>query len=284
VPAASVFKIVTAAASIERNKYTRESIVLYDGGKHTLYKGNVVREPDRGLHKASLEEGFAQSVNSVFGKLGIYTMLPEELVSFSEKLLFNKEIPFDLPIGPSNFSLEDPEDPFLLAELSSGFNRTTTVSPLHAALIVSSVYKGGLMPAPYLVTEARDRHGNILYKGKEGTIGRVMSKDTAEELKALMSATILSGTGRREYYDKESHPILSKLIIGGKSGTINDKEGNHVDWFVAFAHLKGKKGKEARPLALAGVVVHAGRTRTTSQELTRKAILSYYGPILKEGK
>ena len=178
VPAASVFKIVTAAAAMERNKYTRESIVLYDGGKHTLYQGNVVREPDRGVHKASLEEGFAQSVNAVFGKLGIYTMLPEELVAFSERMGFNKAIPFDLPMGPSTFSLSDPEDPFLLAELSSGFNRTTTISPLHAALIAASVLKGGVMPAPRLVTEARDASGNKLYSGKEGTLGRVMSKET----------------------------------------------------------------------------------------------------------
>ena len=99
-----------------------------------------------------------------------------------------------------------------------------------------------------------------------------------------MGATILSGTGRRQFHDKETHPILSRLTMGGKSGTINDPDGNQVDWFGAYAYITGRQGKAALPLAVSGVVVHAGRTRTTSQELVKKAILAYYGPVFKEAK
>lgn len=140
------------------------------------------------------------------------------------------------------------------------------------------------MPAPLLVTEARDRSGNTLYRGGESNLRRVMSRRTAEELRALMSATITNGTGRRQFHDKETHPVLGKLTMGGKSGTINDPDGNQVDWFVAFSYITGKEGREAMPLALSGVVVHAGRTRTTSQELVRKAVISYYGPLFKDAK
>jgi hypothetical protein len=278
VPAASVFKLVTAAAAMERNAYTRESTVLYDGGKHTLHKGNVVKEPDVGVHKASLEQGFADSINSVFGKLGIYTMLPEEFLAYGEKMGFNKEIPFDLPVGRSEFLLTDPEDPFVLAELASGFNKTTTVSPLHAALLVSSVANGGVMPSPWFVSEVADGDANPLYRGGPSNLGSVMSPATAEELKALMAATILQGTGKKEFKDALTHPVLKKLEIGGKSGTINDAKGNSVEWFVAGASLKGKTGAAAKPVAIAAVVVHDGRTRATPKEMTRKVLLSLYGP------
>lgn len=282
VPAASVFKIVTAGASMERNHYTRRSYVLYDGGKHTLYKSNVVKEPDKGKHKASLEEGFAESINSVFGKLGIYTMLPQDLKAFAELLGFNREIPFDLPLGTSNFSLDDPTDPFLLAELASGYNRTTTISPLHAAMIGASVLNGGIMPEPHLVTQVEDRVMSRVYQRNQNPPLRVMSQTSSKELKALMEATITMGTGRREFWDYKSHPVLRNLTIGGKSGTINDTSGNRVDWFVSFGYLKGKEGTSSHPIAIGALVVHGGSTRTNSKTMTRQLMLAHFEPILKE--
>jgi membrane peptidoglycan carboxypeptidase len=281
IPAASVFKIVTAAAAMERNKYTRESTVRYDGGKHTLFKSNVVKEPDRGLHRASLKAGFAESINTVFGKLGVYTLGPEELMAFAEKVGFNRLMPFDLETDLSVYEPGDPEDPFRLAELSSGFNRTTTLTPLHAALLSGGVMSGGLMAEPWLVHSVTGPGGRAFYLRTPKALKRVMSRKTAGELSALMRATISDGTGRRGFWDAGEHRILSRLELGGKSGTINDEEGYRVDWFVATASLAEPIDGDLRPLALAAVVVHGGRTRETSQELVRKALISYYGPILK---
>jgi membrane peptidoglycan carboxypeptidase len=281
-PAASVFKIITAAAAVERNRYTRESTVLYDGGKHTLFKSNVVKEPDRGLHRASLEASFAESINSVFGKLGVYTLGPDGLMGYAEKVGFNRVIPFDLETGISVYEPGDPEDPFRLAELSSGFNRTTTLSPLHAALITAGVMSGGLMAEPWMIHAVSGPSGEPLYRRERVPLVRVMRKATARELCALMKATVSDGTGRRGFWDARDHRILSRLELGGKSGTINDEDGYRVDWFVATAAIKDPVDGNPRPLALAALIVHGGRTRETSQELVRKALISYYGPILNK--
>jgi membrane peptidoglycan carboxypeptidase len=283
VPAASVFKIVTAAAAMERNSYSRDSAVLYDGGKHTLFRSNVVKEPDRGVHRASLEEGFAESINTVFGKLGVYTLGPGELKAYAERVGFNRRIPFDLDVDTSVYETCDPEDHFRLAELSSGFNRTTTVSPLHAALVVGGVMTGGLMAEPWLVESVAGPVGEPVYRRDRRPLTRVMSRRTAGELAALMQATITDGTGRKGFGDAAGHRILSRLALGGKSGTINDEEGYRVDWFVASAAVAEPGDGDPRPLALAAVVVHAGRTRETSQELVRKALVGYYGPFLRRG-
>ncbi|MDR1312781.1 MAG: hypothetical protein LBQ12_03580 [Deltaproteobacteria bacterium] len=284
IPAASVFKIVTAAAAMERNKYDRKSAVLYDGGKHTLFKSNVVKAPDRGIHKASLEAGFAESINSVFGKLGVYTLGPDELHAYAEKVGFNRLIPFDMEVDPSVYEPGDPDDPFRLAELSSGYNRTTTVSPLHAALIAGGVMADGLMAEPWVVRAVKGPAGRELYRREARPLMRVMSRKTAGELYALMLATVTDGTGRRGFWDASTHRTLSRLALGGKSGTINDLAGRHVDWFVASAALKDPADGDRRPLAIAAVVVHGGRTRETSQELVRKAVISYYGPLLKHSR
>ncbi|MCP6769290.1 penicillin-binding transpeptidase domain-containing protein, partial [Klebsiella pneumoniae] len=40
-PAASIFKIVTAAAAIEKCGFNSESEISFVGGKHTLYKSQI---------------------------------------------------------------------------------------------------------------------------------------------------------------------------------------------------------------------------------------------------
>jgi hypothetical protein len=275
-PAASVFKIVTAARAMDLNGYDRNSYVLFDGGRHTLFRSNVVKEPDSGRHKATLEEGFAHSINSVFGKLGIYTLGPEELRQAAELFRFNSPIIFEMEVAPSSFVLEDKEDSFLLAELASGYNRTTKASPLHAAMLAAAVYNEGRMMEPFFVEEATDGRGSSLYRGAPRSLGEAVSAETARELLVLMRAAVYEGTGRKRFFDALTHPVLKDLELGGKSGTINDTEGNSVDWFVALSKIRGKDGKEARPLAVAAVIVHNGRVRLSSQELARRAVLNYY--------
>jgi cell division protein FtsI/penicillin-binding protein 2 len=279
-PAASVFKIVTAAAAIERNGYSADNTVLYDGSKHTLYKNNVVKEPDQGVHSATLKEGFAESINSVFGKLGVYTLGSGELAAYATRFSFNRPIMFEMPVEISSYDPSGGDEPFHLAELASGFNKTTRVSPLHGALLAAAVASGGLIFEPTFVSEVFDQDNRILYRSSPRMLGKVISPKTAGELSTLMNAAIHEGTGRKQFSDAMVHPVLSRLDIGGKSGTINDEGGARVDWFVAFAGISGKSGADACPVALSAVIVHEGRTNTVSQELVRKALISYYKPRL----
>jgi cell division protein FtsI/penicillin-binding protein 2 len=273
-----VFKIVTAAAAVERNGYGEGDYVLFDGGRHTLYKGNVLKEPDVGRHKATLREGFAHSINSVFGKLGVYTVGPDGLREAAESFLFNSPIIFEMEVTPSSFVVGDREDSFLLAGLASGYNRTTKASPLHAAMLVAAVHNGGVVMEPWFVGEVTDGQGRSLYRGAPKELGRVMSGGTASLIRELMRAAVMEGTGRKRFHDFDTHRVLKGLDLGGKSGTINDTEGNPVDWFVALSQIKGLEGEEARPLAIAAVVVHARGTRLSAQDLVRRGVLSYYDP------
>ena len=274
-PAASLFKIVTAAAAVEKAEMSAESKLAYDGGKHTLYKKSLAREPDRGRNSVTLQEGFADSINTVFGKLGVYTLGPEELAEFAGRFGFNDDINFEMPVEISNFAVEDEADDFHLAELASGFNRTTKVSPLHGALMAASVVSGGSLREPTLVREVFDRNNHIHYRPGDGEPREVISPATAEELSRLMRSAVEEGTGRRTFGAAATHPVLSKLIIGGKSGTINNEAGQRVDWFVAWAEPRPDQDCRDR-LALSAVVVHNWTAVTTSQRLVRDALNAYY--------
>lgn len=273
-PAASLFKIVTAAAAVEKADYSAESSIAYDGGKYTLYKKSLARGPDRGIHRSTLEMSFAESINTVFGKLGIFSLGSEELVNFAERFGFNHDIEFELPVAASSFSVGD-DEPFHLAELASGYNRSTKVSPLHGAMMAASVASGGRLVEPTVVKEIFDLNNRFYYQGEGGEGRRVVSEATAEELARMMLKAVEKGTGRRGFSGAGRHPVLSKLLIGGKSGSINNDEGQRVDWFVAWARPKDA-GLCSDTLALSAVVVHGAGSATNSQKLIRQAIVAYY--------
>jgi cell division protein FtsI/penicillin-binding protein 2 len=346
-PAASVFKIITAAAAVEKAGLSGASVVQYDGAKHTLYKSNVVKPVDKGIHKATLRSSFAESLNSVFGKLGAHEIGGQGLLSFANRFGFNRRLNFEMPLEASVFDLgaagpadpgipagdggeaedaysmalaaqnprkvsglgggaqaqnlktqasfgpasqnqpsqeEAPKDPaeeiFHLAELASGFNRVTKISPVHGALMAAAAINGGILYEPTVISEVFDKQNEILYQSFPAPAGLVLGEEAASELRGMMTAAVHEGTGRKQFSDALDHRILSKLELGGKSGSINDEEGSIVDWFVAFAR-PFEEASSAPPIALAAVVVHQGNARLTSQELIRRALLIYYGGRLK---
>ncbi|MBW1710184.1 MAG: hypothetical protein JRG97_11150 [Deltaproteobacteria bacterium] len=275
-PAASLFKIVTAAAAVETANLTSGSTLAYDGRKHTLYRKQLMRDVQSGRHQVTLKDSFAKSINVVFGKLGAFTLGPKALEEFAQRFYFNQPIRFEMPVETSRFSPPD-KDYFHLAEIASGFNRTTMLSPLHGALLAAAVANDGLIMEPTVVAEVFDQNNNIYYRHQPVSMGQVISAKTVIELKKMMRATITKGTGRPFFRDVRVHPVLSKLEIGGKSGSINNSQGRKVDWFVSFALKEGSE-----KIALAAVVVHnRDKLGVRAQSLVRDSIIHYFSPLVR---
>ena len=103
----------------------------FNGYKHTLYKSQLKERTNRYTNTISLKNAFAQSVNPVFGKIGKLRLGGTQLEKFADAFGFNTTINFELPLAPSHFKAED--IPYNWAELASGFNNDTTISPFHGA-------------------------------------------------------------------------------------------------------------------------------------------------------
>ncbi len=271
-PAASLFKIVTAAAAVEKKKLSSDSTISYDGGKHTLYKKDIKGDIDEGSHQATLKQGFAESINSVFGKLGAFSLGPKELESFAKRFHFNQPIHFEMPVEESQFTADQEKDPYRLAELASGFNRMTTVSPLHGAMLASAIVNNGKLMEPTVVRDVFDLDNNIYYQHEPVSLGQVVSESTVQELRKMMRAAMTEGTGRKSFGDAASHKVLSKLEIGGKSGTINNDQGDKVDWFVTYARRKGTDDS----VAMAVLVVHGEKLGLRSRVIIKEALIQYF--------
>jgi len=270
-PAASIFKIVSAAAAIDGCHISADTKLTYNGRRHTLYKNQLTHRTNRYTNKVSLKTSFARSVNPVFGKLGIYRLKRELLEEYANRFGFNQPIDFELALQPSRISVGD--DPYHWAELTCGFNRETLISPVHGAMMAASIVNDGKLVEPTIIERITDNEKKTVYAGRMSVMRQVMSRKASQEMKALMAATISYGTCRRTFRGYRRDAVLSKLLIGGKTGSINNKTDElHYDWFVGFCVEK----QGTRKLALAVLVVHDKLLRAKAQEFARLAMRYYF--------
>ncbi len=279
LPAASIFKIVTAAAAIEHCGFKPTSKLTFNGNKYTLYKSQLKDRKTRYTNTITFQDSFAQSVNPIFGKLGANHLGRQPLEAYGEAFGFNQPIEFETYLPPSELIVS--EKPYHWAEIASGFNRTTTLSPLHGALIAAAVLNKGRLPEPTIIESITDESGNSVYQGQSGTIHQAMTARSSEILHQMMQRTIKSGTCRKAFRGSRKDRILSRLKIGGKTGSIDNR--NHdarIDWFVGFA--EDKKGKEK--IVVAAVVAHEKYIRTRASEYAKYAFIKYFNNYFTENR
>ncbi|MDP6395999.1 MAG: penicillin-binding transpeptidase domain-containing protein [Desulfobacterales bacterium] len=269
--AASIFKIVTAAAAIEKCGFNPKTILTYNGGKHTLYKSQLKNRKNRYSNKITFRDSFAQSVNPVFGKIGVHCLGKIELQKYAEAFGFNRNIPFEIPLAPSLISLSD--NPYQWAEIASGFNRETTLSPLHGALITSVIFNQGMLVEPTVIEVIANGKGESIYQSRLATLNRVITPGASKIIYELMKATIKFGTPKKAFRGHRTDKILSKLHIGGKTGSIYNKARNsRYDWFVGFAERKDAPNK----LVISVLVAHDKYIGKRASSYARLAIKHYF--------
>ena len=196
-PAASIFKIITAAAAIETNGLEADSPLFYNGRKHTLYKSQLKDRRNRWTRKISLEDSFAQSINPVFGKIGARDLGKSVLEKYAAAFGFNRKIDFELSTPPSVVTISD--EPYRWAEIASGFNRMTTLSPLHGALIAGIVLNEGKLIEPTIIEKVTDGDGRTIYQGHSETLNQAITPGASDVVRQLMRATVRSGTSRKAF-------------------------------------------------------------------------------------
>lgn len=270
-PAASIFKMVTAAAAIEKYNLTPEVEISYTGSNYTLYKRNLFNKtPNRWARTLSMTEAFAKSINIYFGKLAIEFMHPLDLVDYANRFLFNQKIQTDLPVEISKAGLID-QDPYHVAEIASGYNDVNTLSPLHGALMASAVVNDGVVYAPYIVDALFDESGQEIYRAQSEVVAQPILFHTAQKLRELMMATVQSGTSRKSFRQLNKSLRFQELEVGGKTGSLTGSEPKgKTDWFVGYA----EKGEDR--LAIAVVTVNKEFWRVKSAFLAQEIIKQHF--------
>lgn len=270
-PAASISKIITAAAILNENKATPSTKHAFNGRVTSLYKKNVFEHQNTKYTRYfSLTESFARSANTIFGRLGAIELGGKTLLHYAEKMGFNHRFFSDLTFDNGQIEL-DTENPWQVAESASGYTIRNTLSPLHAAAIGALAVNGGKLVTPHIVDSLHNNKNEEIYDHFSVPAPfPIISKSTADNLKTIMQATADEGSARRAF--RGFHRGQFKNInVGGKTGSLTgfNPKGRY-DWFVGFGEHNDKS------IAYAILCINKEKWYVKSSQLARQLLEYYY--------
>lgn len=271
-PAASVFKIVTAAAAIDAQRVAPETVIPFNGGMHTLYRRNVLGNTvNRWTNRMTLREAFARSANTFFAKIGVFLLDPPHIEEYAQRFQFNRAIAADVLVQAGTLQIPSDDDLYARAELASGFNRIALMSPLQGAMIGAAIANDGRMMEPFMVENLRDDRGALQYEAVPKPVIDTVSVEAALGLRSLMRETVSRGTSRQAFRRLRVRKEYASVDIGGKTGSLTGLHPRgRCDWFVGYAQGKGKR------LAIAALTVNRDLWRVKSSALASLAIEQYF--------
>lgn len=254
----SVFKLVTMAAVLEYkpefidNTYTCTGEVDYETGQ-VVCAGNAVHG------ELTLSEALAKSCNCVFAQLA-EDLGQANLQRMAEKLGYNEEFLFgDLILYKSQFVKA--KDGTLDAAWNSVGQYLTTVSPLHICMITAAIANDGVMMEPKLVRSIMNARNYEYKQLSEKQVGRVLSSETAQTLRAMMELAVQSGTATRADIDG--------YTVGGKTGSAQTSDSGSTKthaWFTGYVYDDG------HPLCITVLVEHGGSGGGVAAPIAQKVL------------
>lgn len=260
-PPGSTFKILTlmeylrehpkAAEAYDYNCigslfYGEYSIRCYNGKAH----GNE-----------SLLDCFAYSCNCAFGDIGLQ-LDRDKYGKLLSDMLFNKSLPYDFAYEKSSATVNENTSDARLVQISIG-QGTTTMSPLHLAMITSAIANHGVLNRPYLVDVYEQADGILRNAGYGNQSYELMSPNEADELLQYMQAVTEYGTADR---------VNPEYRIVGKTGTAEHSDGKAVAhaWFTGFAPYDNPE------IVVTIICENAGAASRTAVPAAEKIFKAYY--------
>jgi penicillin-binding protein A len=279
-PAASIFKIVTASAAVDHAGFEPDRKIAFNGSNYTLYKRNVLSEQiNKWTRFVTLKDAFARSLNTAFGRLTLENLDSKSLAEYSERFQFNKKIETDFEFEPSTAVIPD-DNAYKLTQAASGFTRDNTMSPVHGAMLASTIVNKGSMVTPFIVKEITDQNGLVIYKPGIIQPIQVMKPESANKIEQMMEQTVLSGTSRKAFRKILKERKFKEIEMGGKTGHLTGTNPKgRTDWFVGYA-----SDNENNTVALAAITVNIKTWTVKSSSLAEMMFRKHFKNILENKK
>ncbi len=276
-PAASIFKVITASAAVDRAGISPEHKIGFNGGNYTLYKRNVLSDKvNRWTRFITLKEAFARSINTAFGRLSLENLEPKDISHYAERFMFNQPIPADFHVELSRATVPT-EKGFALTEVASGYNRFNTLSPVHGAMIAATIINDGKMIVPYIVDSLENADNEKVYQAQVLERGQILRPESAGKVRNMMEQTILTGTSRKTFRSLLRDKKYKEVEMGGKTGHFSGMNPKgRTDWFVGYATDQDQK------IAIAAITVNVKKWTVKSSALGEMMIRKYFKDRLEE--
>jgi peptidoglycan glycosyltransferase len=264
-PSASLFKLVTAAALLEKAGIPLHARVCTRGGKRSIEREHL--EPPRrgeGVHCTPFADALGYSRNAVFAQLATRHLLRDDLARMAEAFCFNQASPF--ATGASLGTLKLPYNDLEFARAAAGF-QASTLSPLGALNLAYTVAEGGRSVQIRIV----ERSGEYRAPARRRVRSRVVGPWTAKQLRRMMEVTVHRGTSLEAFADEDNKAYLSDIRVAGKTGTLRpSSQAPTTTWFIGFAPSRSPQ------VVISVLVQNAPVWRRKANELARDMLRVYF--------
>ena len=231
----STMKIATTAIGLETGLLTLERIFPNERQWLPPNTTKPIRNYGQRECGGDTTEVFRRSCNIPFAQLAV-EIGPSVMVNGMNRFGFDERVPFDLPRSvASTFGgvAKDFDNSLALLAIHGFGQGGVQVTPLHMAMIASSVANGGRMMKPFVVQQTRTQSGAPISTTSPSVWKTPMSPTTASTLTALMKEVVTSGTASC------CLKLNNGVAAAAKTGTAQlnpegEPERSHA-WITAFA-------------------------------------------------
>jgi len=275
-PPGSIFKVVTAAAALETNRFEPDSGFVDPG--YCIAYGKRVNNFDtsRPFGPINLATALQYSVNSVFCNIG-KSLGAKRILEQARRFGFYDRPPLETPETeryPSGLyrsgELWFPEKDFQVDAGRMAFGQERMlVTPLQMAMVAGGIANGGIVMRPSVLDRFVSPRGTTVDRVEREQLRRAVGPVNARSIGAMMVRAVEAGTG--------TAARISGYRIGGKTGTAETGvAGRNTTWFIAFAGRRGERPELAIAVVLEGQSLTGGSTaapiaRTVMEALLRPA-------------
>ncbi len=224
-PPGSTFKILTTIEYI-REFPNYEDYVFGCEGKARANDVTINCAGNTEHGKENLKEAFANSCNSAFATMGVKLNM-DDLHKLCDTFLFNGTLPGSFGASASRFVLDGQSDKNDIPQTVIGLGKTQ-ITPLHNALIISTIANNGIMMEPYLVDKVVNSKGSVVKDYKPSAYGQIIPEEEAAIIRNYLEEAVKEGTAKK---------LAGKAYSSaGKTGTATYEKGKEPHaWYIGYA-------------------------------------------------
>lgn len=204
----STFKPIYMGIALERGWVEKDEIFTCPA-RFKVADAYITESSPVSFGNIDTEEILIKSSNVGMAQIGIRadkSKTYESLLAFG----FGQESDIELP-GVSKGILPYPENWRGVVPANIAIGQGLAVTPLQLTTAMAAIVNGGKLISPYVVKEAMNSTGDIIYKGEPEVLREVLTPETTEWLRNAMRNVVLEGTGKRA--------ATTVTDIAGKTGT-----------------------------------------------------------------
>ena len=237
----STMKVVTTAIGFDTGFLTLDRIFKDSRSWTPPNTTKPIRNYGKKVCGGDMAEVFRRSCNIPFAQAAV-EIGPDLMVNGVNRFGFDERVPFDLPgAAASTFGglAKDFADSLALLAIHGFGQGQVQITPLHMALIASSVANGGRMMQPYVVQQTRTHSGAAITTASPHLWKTTMAPSTAATLTQLMIGVATNGTASC------CIALRNGVSVAVKTGTAQlnpegEKQRSHA-WIMGFAPAEAPK-------------------------------------------